>query len=289
MKKFVLPALLLLPILIMSVQYIHKVPPKKSIIPASDYPHDIRLDDLIFGCIPDTSLEVFKVVEDMPRFPGCEDILDVNDKRACALEKFTDYIYSNQLYPREAFERKIEGTIVIRFIVEKDGCISNPLILREIGGGCGREGLRIVQQMNRDQLRWSPGKQREKPVRIYFNLPIKFRLTDSTRVAGDGIYVENCDSLTGGMQKDFSISRLNIYPNPTQDWLSVEFTSEQNCRGSYRILEMSGQQRYSIPINIGMGRNKIKIAVDRIGRGYKIIALYDADKKLMGAYKVLIQ
>lgn len=123
--------------------------------------------------------EVFKVVEDMPRFPGldCEDIAgDSKAKKACADKAMLQFIYKQITYPAIARKNGVEGTVVIQFVIEKDGFISNVKIVRDIGSECGQEALRVVKAMNDLPKRWISGKQRGKPVRVQFNLPIKFRL-----------------------------------------------------------------------------------------------------------------
>jgi protein TonB len=65
---------------------------------------------------------------------------------------------------------------VIQFVVEKDGKIADPRIVRDIGAGCGEEALRVVEMMNGMSERWTPGKQRGRPVRVQFTLPVRFRL-----------------------------------------------------------------------------------------------------------------
>ena len=62
--------------------------------------------------------------------------------------------------------------MVIKFVVEKDGSITKASILREIGGGCGKEALRVVNAMPK----WKPGKQSGKAVRTEFTLPVQFEL-----------------------------------------------------------------------------------------------------------------
>ncbi len=103
--------------------------------------------------------EIFLVVEEQPTFPGGED-------------KMFEYLYSNIKYPQVAKENNITGRVFLTFVVEKDGSIANAKILRDIGGGCGQEALRVVKSMPK----WSPGKQRGKPVRVQFNLPVVFEL-----------------------------------------------------------------------------------------------------------------
>ncbi|MDX1942982.1 MAG: energy transducer TonB [Saprospiraceae bacterium] len=120
--------------------------------------------------------EIFKVVEEMPRFPGCEALASITDKKACADKKLLEFIYANINYPSIARENNIEGTVVIRFVVSKDGTIDKAEIVREIGGGCGEEALRVVKKMNELSERWSPGKQRGRAVNVYFTLPVRFIL-----------------------------------------------------------------------------------------------------------------
>ena len=92
--------------------------------------------------------EPFIIVEDMPRFPGCEDVgLTKKEKKTCADKALLKYIYSKIKYPIIASQNGIEGTVVLDFIVEKTGKISNIKILKEIGGGCGNEVLKVVNDM----------------------------------------------------------------------------------------------------------------------------------------------
>ncbi len=121
--------------------------------------------------------EIFKVVEEFPRFPGCEDLdASKEEKRRCAEQKMYEFIYSNITYPRMALENNIEGTVIVTFVVEKDGTIANIQILRDVSGNCGKEAVRVVNLMNELPERWSPGKQRGRPVRTQFMLPVKFKL-----------------------------------------------------------------------------------------------------------------
>lgn len=110
-------------------------------------------------------------VDEMPRFDACAEVEGGNqEKVACANKKLLQYVGSQVNYPNIARENNIEGLVVIQFIVEKDGSISNAKIARDIGGGCGTEALRVVKKMPN----WVPGRQRNKLVRVKFSLPVKF-------------------------------------------------------------------------------------------------------------------
>jgi len=112
-----------------------------------------------------------------PLFPGCEDLAaDVEAQKNCAEQKLLQYLYSKIKYPQYALDHDIEGRCVITFVVEKDGKISHAKILKDIGGGCGEEALRVVNSMNEMQTAWIPGKNDNQPVRVRFNLPVKFQL-----------------------------------------------------------------------------------------------------------------
>ncbi len=124
--------------------------------------------------------EIFKVVEEMPRFPGCEDLNgNTQEKRACADAALYNFIHANLEYPSSARENNIQGTVVVQFVVNRDGSIQDAKVLRDIGAGCGEEVVRVVGLMNDQKLRWIPGKQRGHAVRVIFILPVKFKLLTS--------------------------------------------------------------------------------------------------------------
>ena len=121
--------------------------------------------------------ELFKVVEQMPRFPGCEDESGNNqEKYQCAQKKLLEFVYKNVKYPAIARENGIQGRVVVQFVVEKDGSITDANVVRDIGAGCGEESLRVVELMNSMPEKWTPGRQRGQPVRVQFTLPISFKL-----------------------------------------------------------------------------------------------------------------
>lgn len=121
--------------------------------------------------------EIFRIVEQMPRFPGCEDAGGSNDeKKACAEKKMLEFIYKNIKYPAIARENGVEGTAVLSFVVEKNGKVTDIKTLRDPGAGTGEEAARVVSLMNKEGIVWTPGKQRGRPVRVQFTLPVKFKL-----------------------------------------------------------------------------------------------------------------
>lgn len=121
--------------------------------------------------------EIFKVVEDMPRFPGCEDKgMSKDELKKCSEGKMVEFLYKNLKYPAIARENGVEGTCVVQFTVETDGKVSDIQIVKDIGAGCGDESKRVVDMMNAQGIKWIPGKQRGREVRVRFTLPVKFKL-----------------------------------------------------------------------------------------------------------------
>ncbi|MBF1524210.1 MAG: energy transducer TonB [Prevotella salivae] len=102
---------------------------------------------------------VFDVVEVMPQFPGGQ----------IAMLK---YIMENMKYPKQAMKEGIQGRVAVRFIVEKDGSISDVKPILSVHPLLNKEAVRVVESMPK----WTPGKQNGKPVRVRFNLPVMFKL-----------------------------------------------------------------------------------------------------------------
>lgn len=103
--------------------------------------------------------EIFTVVESPPTFPGGD-------------EARIRYLTDNIKYPQMARESSIQGTVYVTFVVERTGSVTDVRVLRGIGGGCDEEAIRVIKGMPK----WTPGKQRGKPVRVQFTMPIKFTL-----------------------------------------------------------------------------------------------------------------
>lgn len=127
-----------------------------------------------------TDTTIYQVVDQMPRFPAACEALDTTliYKQQCANQAMLEYVYQRVVYPQEAINENIQGTAVITFVVEKDGLISQPKVVRDLGGGTGLAALSVVLKMKEDGIRWIPGKQQGKPVRVQFNLPVKFKIKD---------------------------------------------------------------------------------------------------------------
>lgn len=103
--------------------------------------------------------EVFQVVDEGAMFPQGK-------------EAMTEFLAKNLKYPEKAIKDSIAGRVFVSFIVEKDGSLSNIKVLRDIGGGCGEEAIRVMKLMPK----WTPAKVGNKLVRQQYYMPIEFRL-----------------------------------------------------------------------------------------------------------------
>lgn len=84
-----------------------------------------------------------------------------------------EFIGQNLKYPKQAIKKKVEGRVVVKFVVDTDGKISNAVVIQGIGAGCDEEALRVINNMPP----WKPGMQEGVPVKVYYTLPIAFKLT----------------------------------------------------------------------------------------------------------------
>lgn len=102
---------------------------------------------------------VFSNVTEMPRFPG-------------GYDSYRIFLSNNIIYPKLALQNGISGTVIVSFIVSKEGVICNPKIERSLGIELDNETLRIISLMPN----WIPGKKDGQPVNVSFMLPVKFTI-----------------------------------------------------------------------------------------------------------------
>ena len=105
---------------------------------------------------------VYVACEYSPKFPGGEEALYA-------------YFCNNLKYPEKAREENITGRVFITFIVERDGSLSNIKVLRDIGGGCGEEAVRVAKNMPK----WKPGQHRGETVRVQYTMPVLFNFNEN--------------------------------------------------------------------------------------------------------------
>lgn len=112
----------------------------------------------------------FAVIEDVPIFPGCESVAK-SQRRACFQDKMNKHIRKNFRYPEIAQEMGIQGRVYVQFVIAKDGSITS-IRMRGPDKNLEKEAQRIISRLPK----MTPGKQRGRPVRVPFSIPITFRL-----------------------------------------------------------------------------------------------------------------
>ncbi|MDL2305195.1 TonB family protein [Bacteroides sp. OttesenSCG-928-D19] len=102
---------------------------------------------------------IFEIVENMPEFPG-------------GYAALMQYLNKNIKYPTIAQENGTQGRVIIQFVVNRDGSVVDPVVMRGVDPYLDKEALRVISGMPK----WNPGQQRGKPVRVKFTVPVQFRL-----------------------------------------------------------------------------------------------------------------
>lgn len=105
--------------------------------------------------------EIFQVVENQPEFPG-------------GMAALMEYLKKNMKYPTICQEQGIQGRVIVQFVVNSDGSIVDPQVVKPVNPYLDKEALRVVSTMPK----WKPGEQRGKKVRVRFTLPVTFRLSN---------------------------------------------------------------------------------------------------------------
>ena len=108
--------------------------------------------------------EAFTVVEEFPEFPG-------------GTGELMKYLAMNMKYPKDAHDNKIQGRVIVNFIISKDGTIKDPKVVHSVYPSLDKEAIRVVQEMPK----WKPAKQRGEAVNVRYTIPISFRLSDDDK------------------------------------------------------------------------------------------------------------
>ena len=103
--------------------------------------------------------QIFQVVEEMPEFPG-------------GMAECMKWLSKNMKYPTISQENGVQGRVIVQFVVNADGTIVDPVVVRGVDPYLDKEALRVIKLMPK----WKPGKQRGKAVRVRYTQPVLFRL-----------------------------------------------------------------------------------------------------------------
>ena len=106
-----------------------------------------------------TAEKVFDVVDEMPSFPGGQGVM-------------TEFLSKNIKYPIVAEENGIQGRVLVKIVIKKDGTIDSPKVIKSVDPSLDKEAIRVVKTMPK----WIPGKQKGEPVNVSFTVPVTFRI-----------------------------------------------------------------------------------------------------------------
>ena len=106
-----------------------------------------------------TAEKVFDVVDEMPSFPGGQGAM-------------MEFLSKNIKYPIVAEENGIQGRVLVKVVVKKDGTIDSPIVVKGVDPSLIKEAIRVVKTMPK----WIPGKQKGEPVNVSFTVPVTFRI-----------------------------------------------------------------------------------------------------------------
>lgn len=107
--------------------------------------------------VSQSNQNVFDQVEEMPEFPG-------------GMPALIEFLQTNIKYPKDAIKQDVGGRVMVMFVVETDGSISNVRVARKVFPSLDKEAVRVVKAMPK----WKPGKEKGRPVRVNFTLPVVF-------------------------------------------------------------------------------------------------------------------
>ena len=214
-----LKALFVLPVAFAAVTVISCTSPKEKKAEANQEPASApEMQVVTYAPQPKEAAqgEVFQVVEEQPMFPG-------------GMGEMMKFLQQNVKYPKEAQDQGKQGRVIVQFVVNKDGSISNDTIVRSVDPLLDAEAIRVVRSMPN----WTPGKQKGEAVRVRFTLPVTFRLEGGaeskpaevkqvvkTSTQGEEIFnvVEQLPEYPGGMGELMKFLQRNVrYPKEAQE------------------------------------------------------------------------
>lgn len=107
--------------------------------------------------VSQSNQNIYDVVEQMPEFPG-------------GMPAMIEFLQTNLKYPEDAIKQKVEGKVMVMFVVETDGSISNVRVARKVFPSLDAEALRVAKTMPK----WKPGREKGRLVRVNYTLPVVF-------------------------------------------------------------------------------------------------------------------
>jgi protein TonB len=113
------------------------------------------------------------ISEQMPYLTTCESNVSEDNRRKCTQSTMLATIYKYLKYPAIARETGVQGTVIITFIIDKNGKMTQLEIIRDIGAGCGYEAVKVIKSLGE----WIPGRHNKQAVNVKYTIPIRFKLS----------------------------------------------------------------------------------------------------------------
>lgn len=191
---------------------------------------------------------IYQVVEQAAMLSPCADTsLGKEERTQCAQQLLLQFVYQNVTYPLLASQEGHEGTVVVRFVVEKDGSLSGKELLRNVEGGCGEEVLRVLGLFETGGIQWIPAKNEGEIVRSSITLPVKFKLEEAPPYEirdGDTVYTSfdtPLDFKGGAEGLTQFLDKQLVYPESAQESckvgkIDIEIIVEAS--GNVRVLDL---------------------------------------------------
>lgn len=153
-------------------------PPPRPVVPIEVPNSEIIEDEIIFM---DSELNIgdFNEIPILPPSPQNMDNEEEEEEIFVVVEQAPELIgglqYAQSLvrYPQMAIEANIQGRVVVQMVIDKNGNVQQPRVVRGIGGGCDEEAIRVLKQ-----VKFKPGMQRGKPVSVQYTIPIVFKIKE---------------------------------------------------------------------------------------------------------------
>ena len=163
--------------IVQTKQELKAPPPPRPVIPV-EVPNDEIIEDEIIDL--DAELDLDVAIMELPPPPPRMIEEEEEEEIFVVVEQMPELIgglaavQKHITYPEMALKAGIEGRVVVQFLIDKDGNVQDPIVVRGIGGGCDEEALKAVQK-----VKFIPGRQRGKPVVVRYSMPVTFKLQES--------------------------------------------------------------------------------------------------------------
>lgn len=226
-------------------------------------------ENIVLPTVSDNNDPIYEEVDEMPRYPGCEEINESEKRQECSNMKFLTFLYTNVKYPKAAQKNGTEGTTVIEFIVKSNGQVGNFKIVKPLGDGCDAAAMTALEKMV--ETKWIPGVKDGKKVNAKMLVPVKFKLEDNDEKAKN--------------QKE--VDEMPLFPGCD----NVESDDKITCSNTKLIGFVASNLKYPEAAKKGNveGMVVVKFVVNKDGKVEKIKTVKslgsDCDKAAMNVMK----